>query len=275
MFFLNKVFKFYNNITIKKIQKFKNLKKKNLKKISISFNKTDSWRKKIYFKNLFSKSYFNWKFNSKFTIYLLKNNKINFFYNNINYNNLILKQDLIFHIDKNYSNVLNNYYYFLLFYKNFFFFFPINIFEFRGLTVLFFDKYNSNLEIHNSPLFWLNISLIVIIKKWFNNILKTSFNYIFIKLKYKGKNYRWHRKKKGIVLRFGHSHLIYSKKPTSVFLKKKGRMKIIFFGTNVELIYFYLKNLIKWKPSNVYTGRGLRLSRFKLLKKAGKISAYR
>jgi ribosomal protein L6P/L9E len=115
----------------------------------------------------------------------------------------------------------------------------------------------------------------LLIYSWFDKICKNIYNFSFLKFKYKGKNYRWHRKKKGLVLRFGHSHLIYSKKPSTVFLKKKGRMKIIFFGTNVILIRLFLKNLIFWKPSNVYTGRGLRISRQRLLRKSGKVSAYR
>jgi len=229
----------------------------------------------MYFSSLISKSSYVWKFNSRFNVYLLENKQINLDFFNYNFKKLILKNDVIFNF-KNYI-IDKQFFFILLIYKNFIFFFPINLFNkyVNKSSFLFFDKNNSSLEIFNFFLFWLNTSILLLIKNWYNFIFKTSFNYIFLKLKYKGKNYRWHRKKKGLVLRFGHSHLIYSRKPVSVFLKKKGRMKIIFFGTNIELIYFYLRNLIKWKPSNVYTGRGLRLSRFKLLKKAGKISAYR
>lgn len=248
-----------------------NILKKNNKKIAkrrrFTLNKKDSWRSPIYFNNPTSIGYFSFKFNTLFNLFLLKNK--NYFNNYFFFKNDIIIKDF------NIFNINFNIYFFLLFYKNFFFFIPINIYNNNILINFYFNKDNSNLEIYNSFLFWLNFSLISLVKSWFNNILKVSYNYIFLKLKYKGKNYRWHRKKKGIVLRFGHSHLIYSKKPNSIFLKKKGRMKIIFFGTNIELIYVFLRNLIKWKPSNVYTGRGLRLSRQRLLRKSGEISAYR
>jgi len=265
---LKKIISFLN------IKKIKITKKKTCKKRSMPQNRTDSWRKKMHFTNNYSNSYYIWKFNSRFVIYLLRNKCIDLGFNNLNYSSLLLKNDILLNV-KN-VKTLNKFFFVLLYYKNFFFFFPINLYtRDSNHLCLYFDKNNSSLEIFNFFLFWLNSSLLILVKKWYNMVFKVSFNFIFLKLKYKGKNYRWHRKKKGLVLRFGHSHLIYSKKPTSVFLKKKGRMKILFFGTNVELIYFYLRNLIKWKPSNVYTGRGLRLSRFKLLKKAGKISAYR
>jgi len=272
MFFKCNINKYKKIISTFNINKIKITKKKICKKRSIPHNRTDSWRKKMHFSSLISRGYFIWKFNSRFNVYLLNNKNIFLNKFNFNFTKLILKNDIIFNI-KNFF-IEEKFYFILLYYKNFIFFFPINLFGSRSVF-LFFNKNNSSLEIFNFFLFWLNTNLLLLIKKWYNLIFKSSYNYIFLKLKYKGKNYRWHRKKKGLVLRFGHSHLIYSKKPISVFLKKKGRMKIIFFGTNIELIYFYLRNLIRWKPSNVYTGRGLRLSRFKLLKKAGKISAYR
>lgn len=238
--------------------------KKNIKNRRFTANKTDSWRKKIHFYNPTSTSYFFLKFNTLFNMFVLKNiNKTT--------SGMYLQNDVLI---SNF-NIESCLYFIILCFKNFYFYFPINFIKNSLEHNIYMSKTSSSIEINNSVLFWLNFSLISLIKSWFNNILKVSYNYIFLKLKYKGKNYRWHRKKKGLVLRFGHSHLIYSKKPNSVFLKKKGRMKILFFGTNVELIYFFLRNLIKWKPSNVYTGRGLRLSRQRLLKKSGKISAYR
>ena len=262
------IFSFNNRKAVRTVTKL-NLKilklnnKKTSKRRRFTLNKKDSWRSPVYFYNPTSTSYFFLKFNTLFSLFLLKNKKCS-------NNSFFFKNDIFI---KNYKNF--NIFFFLLFYKNFFFFLPISVFNDKYEKIFYFDKNNSGFEIFNSLLFWLNFSLISLVKNWFDNILKVSFNYIFLKLKYKGKNYRWHRKKKGIVLRFGHSHLIYSKKPISIFLKKKGRMKIIFFGTNIELMYFFLRNLIRWKPSNVYTSRGLRLSRQRLLRKSGKISAYR
>ena len=230
----------------------KNHQRKLDKRRNILFNRADSWRRGMYFKNVFTKNSFSW-------VYKIICNKI--IHNLININDLLVMFKTTF---------------VALFYKNFIFYFPINIpMRFNNSLLIFFNKSMSSLEIHNSLLFWLNFWLIALVKKWFFKVTKNSYSHIFLKLKYKGKNYRWHRRKRGLVLRFGHSHLIYMRKPISVFLKKKGRMRIIFFGTNIELMYFFLKNIILWKPANVYTGRGLRLSRQRLLKKAGKVSAYR
>ena len=248
----------------------KNHQRKLDKRRNILFNRADSWRRGMYFKNVFTKNSFSWVFKDRFSLFLFSPKSvcdkslvttyaISSFLININDLLVMFKTTFV-----------------ALFYKNFIFYFPINIpMRFNNSLLIFFNKSMSSLEIHNSLLFWLNFWLIALVKKWFFKVTKNSYSHIFLKLKYKGKNYRWHRRKRGLVLRFGHSHLIYMRKPISVFLKKKGRMRIIFFGTNIELMYFFLKNIILWKPANVYTGRGLRLSRQRLLKKAGKVSAYR
>jgi len=258
-------------ISSNKIKLFKKQKQKQVKSRFIFINSCDSWRKKQKSSKHLIRNFLSWSFNSNFSLYLLKN-KSNIF----NYKKLTHFLKLNVRLKVNSFNLYNKKFFIILFFKNFFFYIPINLITIKeNQRNLFFNKNNNSFELFDTPVFWLNFSLFLLVKLWFFKTIKSIYNFIFIKLKYKGKNYRWHRKKKGLVLRFGHSHLIYSKKPTSVFLKKKGRMKIIFFGTNFQLIYFFLRNLIKWKPSNVYTGRGLRLSKQKLLRKSGKVSAYR
>lgn len=96
-----------------------------------------------------------------------------------------------------------------------------------------------------------------------------------LKLKYKGKSFRWHRRKSSLLLRFGHSHLVKMSPGPSIRWRKKGRMKMIFFGTNAWSLRRFLQNVVRWRPMNIYHGRGLRLTRQKVWRKSGKVSAYR
>jgi hypothetical protein len=52
-------------------------------------------------------------------------------------------------------------------------------------------------------------------------------------------------------------------------------MKIIFYGSNFYTLRSFLSGVISWRPMNIYHGRGLRLARQRVVRKAGKVSAYR
>lgn len=113
------------------------------------------------------------------------------------------------------------------------------------------------------------------ISKWYRLLTKSVNTLSFLKLKYKGKSFRWHRKKASLVLRFGRSHLVIVKPKPHVKWRKLSRMKIIFFGCNLWYIKKFLQKAVSWRPLNIYHGRGLRLSRQKVHRKSGKVSAYR
>lgn len=271
MFFCNSRFITTSKVVNKRVLASIKLNKKSLDKSrNILLNSADSWRKKIYFPNMLSKNSFSWLFKTKFLLFVLNNtcsapkpmttpllkNSVRLYFKNVH---------------SRYSDL-----FVILCYKNYFLYFPISVPQtIVEKSLLSISKSNCGVQVRDSLLFWINFGLLNIVKCWFSSIEKSLYNYVFLKLRYKGKNHRWHRKKKSLVLRFGHSHLISLKKPTSVFLKKKGRMKIIFFGTNVELLYFFLRSVVNWKPANVYTGRGLRISRQRILRKSGKVSIYR
>jgi hypothetical protein len=97
----------------------------------------------------------------------------------------------------------------------------------------------------------------------------------FLKFMYKGKSYRWHRRAGAMVLRFGSSHLVAPSCPFFVKKRKLGRMRMIFFGTSECALRSLLTKIRAHRPPNVYHGRGLRLVRQGLLRKHGKVSAYR
>jgi hypothetical protein len=248
-------------VTKSKVKAFILQKKALDKKRCLLRNQAESWKSGIYFANNLSIGKHTWIYKNKFDFLLLS--KTAGFRETINITKIGIS-------DYSRLNLFVT-----LKYKNFFFFFPLNLLTLNGSRNSYFGKHNHSITIYECLPFWVNFPLNKLVSEWFKRICKNSFSFSFLKSKYKGKNYRWHRRKKGLTLRFGHSHLIARKKPISVFLKKKGRMKMIFFGTNIQLLILYLRSIIKWKPSNVYTGRGLRLSRHKLLKKAGKVSIYR
>lgn len=270
MFFCNNnhgEFKIINKRVLQSVR----LNQKHLdKKRNLLLNSADAWRKKIHFPNMLSKNSFSWVFKLKFSMFVLFNN------------HCVLENRLTPFLKNNVSIFYKNLplayskFFVMLTYNNYFLYFHLDMpSAFLNNSLIFLNKNSSSVSICNFFFFWINAGLLGIVKRWFSCIEKSVYNYIFLKLRYKGKNHRWHRKKKGLVLRFGHSHLISLKKPVSVFLKKKGRMKILFFGTNIELLYFFLRNIVNWKPANVYTGRGLRISRQRILRKSGKVSIYR
>lgn len=51
---------------------------------------------------------------------------------------------------------------------------------------------------------------------WFYRTTRALSKYFFIKLRYKGKSFRWHRRKAALVLRFGRSHLALAQPPLYV-----------------------------------------------------------
>lgn len=96
-----------------------------------------------------------------------------------------------------------------------------------------------------------------------------------LKLRYKGKSFKWHRRHGCLLLRFGHAHLVALKPQKHVRWRKFGRMKIIIFGSNWWDLLAFAQAACFWRTMNVYHGRGIRLRRQFVLRKAGKVSAYR
>lgn len=113
------------------------------------------------------------------------------------------------------------------------------------------------------------------IYKYLVNFLLTIFYFFLIKVRYKGKSYKWFRTKRSIVLKFGHSHLVYFSKLSYFYSKKLSRMKLLFFGVNEFFFKKYFSSIIWWKPLNVYHNRGLRFAKQRVFRKFGKVSTYR
>lgn len=108
------------------------------------------------------------------------------------------------------------------------------------------------------------------------NIFLNSLNiYFYSKIKFKGKGFRikFFKKIKILKFYFGKSH------KTFLFLKKINKKKInkykfIISGLNKTKINLIKKIICNIKPINVYTLRGLRLSRQIIFKRKGKKGTY-
>lgn len=74
-----------------------------------------------------------------------------------------------------------------------------------------------------------------------------------------------------LVLRVGHSFLIYKSIPNYVGVKvsKKDR-KVVIYGANKEQVSNFAKEIFKLRPPSVYTGRGIRIKKGLHRRKLGK-----
>ena len=110
---------------------------------------------------------------------------------------------------------------------------------------------------------------------WLRQALRGLTGRVSLKLRFKGKSFRWHRRGGALVLRFGHSHLVVCPPPSHTRWTKHGKAKMVFFHTNLAVLRNFLLAVVAWREPNRYHSRGLRLARQRIVRKAGKVSAYR
>lgn len=171
------------------------------------------------------------------------------------------------------------------------FFFNVSLLKLKKLYMMYSysSVYYINLSyLFNSQKLWFDAQTKTIMsldwyfsetKGWMWKILKKYLKQFFVltfaKIKYKGKGYKLYLKNKNrLHLQFGFSHKVYAYTYTSVFFfLMKG--KLIFFNYCRSELYKFLYKFIRLKYINIFTIRGLRLSRQFIFKKTGKVSAYR
>lgn len=100
-------------------------------------------------------------------------------------------------------------------------------------------------------------------------------SYFLEKIKFKGKGYRiaFKKKKKIMKFYFGHSHdtiFIFR----WVLVKKPHKYKFIILNNNLQTLKQLNHKILKIKPVNIYTKRGLRNFRQTIYKRKGKKSSY-
>lgn len=108
-----------------------------------------------------------------------------------------------------------------------------------------------------------------------NKYLKTFEIYFFIKIKFKGKGFKikFNKKLKLIKFFFGRSHITYYKLK-KIKLKKINKYKFLLKSFNLSKLKKTASNITFIKPMNLYTLRGIRLSRQYIYKRKGKKSSY-
>ena len=109
-------------------------------------------------------------------------------------------------------------------------------------------------------------------KNLFKNIINFFFLYKFNKLRYFGKTYRIIFKKNCLIFKVGRSHktiLNYNNYYYKVLKKKKNKY---FFKTSCYFMKKFIKLVYKARKPNLYTKRGLKISKVKIKKRFGKVS---
>lgn len=103
-----------------------------------------------------------------------------------------------------------------------------------------------------------------------------SFTKIFFKkLKFKGKGYYIYKNKRNtIALQFNYSHIrrlyLYF-----TYIKFLSKTSILVFGYVPFILKSAASSLLKMRPLNIFTGKGVRFTRQIIYRKTGKVSSYR
>lgn len=150
------------------------------------------------------------------------------------------------------------------------------------------NKHTISLSIDNSINFYINNntnSLIMeknsynfknnLTKNVLENYIKLLNTYFFIKIKFKGKGYKIKifKKKKILSLYFNKSHINLFKL-IHIYIKKINKYKFLLKSNNIYNLKKLSKLIIHVRPLNIYTLRGLRISKQIVLKRKGKKNAY-
>jgi len=117
------------------------------------------------------------------------------------------------------------------------------------------------------------ISKYILAKKFFLSTFETKI----VRLKYIGKIFRITKKKKIFFLSLNYSTFKYLiwKNIKMRRRKKPKRFIFIFILTNISLKTMFWKNLIKLRPLNTYTGRGVYSNVFSYNQRKRKLTAHR
>lgn len=146
-----------------------------------------------------------------------------------------------------------------------------NIILVSNKNKIFIDKWSNSIVLINKETQFYFTKINNILYKFFK-----SFNsFFFNKIKFKGKGFRikFYKKIKLVKFFFGKSHkTFYLFK--NIKIKKINKYKFIILSLNKKKVNDISNNITKIKNINVYTLRGLRLSRQIINKRKGKKGTY-
>lgn len=111
--------------------------------------------------------------------------------------------------------------------------------------------------------------------KWCGWVFKAFSSVVFRKLKLRGKGYYIYKNiRNTIAPQLGYSHMMrfYA---YATLVKFTAKTTVLLFGINKRTVDNRGNCLFFFKPTNLFTGRGLRFSRQVVYRKTGKVSSYR
>lgn len=146
-----------------------------------------------------------------------------------------------------------------------------NLYFYSKTTFFLINLNNFNIKFNK----FLNILSLYKINNVKTNIIKDLNKFLFSwetfffkKIIFLGKSFKL-KKKQNIFFFFNYSHTVFLIIKNN-FLKKIQKNKILFFYKNYLILNNFLKKITNIKQNNIYTKRGLRLSRQLILKRKGK-----
>jgi hypothetical protein len=143
----------------------------------------------------------------------------------------------------------------------------------KHYIILNIDIKNTFLNKNNSLIEWKNESLTFSdYKKVFSIINNFIFlwNFLFFKkINYKGKSFKFKKKKKFINFILNTSHLTWTLSITHI-VKRIRKNKLLYFYSNESVFNQFILKLLSYRGVDIFTKRGFRLSRCILYKKKGK-----
>jgi hypothetical protein len=164
-------------------------------------------------------------------------------------------------------NSKKNKYYIIIYSGVYQFTTPINI----NNSIVNFDLITNQLWLKLPLINNFTLSYFKVLSFFYEILLKPTFT----KLKFKGKGYYIYKNYRNTITpQFGYSHrlYLYAFHTNVLFLTKTS---LVLFGLNKNNINYTVHKLLKWRPINIFTGRGIRLSKQVIYKKSGKVSTYR
>jgi large subunit ribosomal protein L6 len=94
-------------------------------------------------------------------------------------------------------------------------------------------------------------------------------------LRLRGKSFRWGRRGGTLLLRLGYSHAVAAFAPLGTSIGRFQKTFLHVWGTSAAVLCAFAHSLVGLREPNIYHGRGIRLCKYALHRKFGKVSAYR
>ena len=117
-------------------------------------------------------------------------------------------------------------------------------------------------------------NILFFISKLLNTINISLVNYVFFKMKFKGKFFKFDIDSflNKIDFYFGHSH------PTNFYYKnlyliQHNKRSFLIFNKNINILLINLKKFVNVRKNDIYTNRGLRRNKDLIFKKIGKTAS--